>query len=237
VVRPAALAKLSARVVQVGGGRVSAVSDTSWSEGAITYANAPPIGGTLVNMPQSSRDGTIGANVTTNVNADVDGRLTFALTTTAASPASYHTKEDAQPPRLVLVTPCSGAPDGDADGREDPCDCAPSDAQAFAVPVEIGDLHWMGPTTLAWSSQATGAGTGTHYDVLAGDLDEVAVFGARTGDTCVAADTPAVQVTDTSPVPAPDHGSFFLVRAFNACGEARWETASDGRDRATSACP
>jgi len=236
-VRPAALAKLSLRVVQVGGGRVATVADTSWSEGAITYANAPPIGATLVNMPQSSRDGTIGANVTANVNADVDGRLTFALTTTATSQASYHGKDDGEPPRLVLVTPCAGAPDGDGDGREDPCDCAPSDVRVFAAPSEIANLHWPGPTTLAWASQSTVAGTGTLYDVVAGDLHEVSVFGARIGDTCLAHGTPATQLEDTSAEPAPGGGSFFLVRAVNDCGGARWETASDGRDRTIAACP
>jgi hypothetical protein len=127
-VRPAALVKLGLRVVQVGGGRVSAVANTLWTETAITFANAPAIGATLVNLPGSSRDGTIGANVTGSVNGDADGLLSFALTTTATSQLSYHSKEDLQPPRLILVTPCAGAPDADGDGRPDPCDCAPQNS-------------------------------------------------------------------------------------------------------------
>src|SRR4029077_17692713 len=88
--RPAILAKLSLRVADGGGGRVSLVGNTTWSEGTITYATAPAIGTGAAEMPQQSRDGTIAANVTSTVDADPDGLLSFALTTTAAGLASYH---------------------------------------------------------------------------------------------------------------------------------------------------
>src|SRR5262249_5878506 len=123
VPRPYLLAKLSARVLDGGGGRVSLVPDTTWGEGTINYANAPPIGSALLDMPQSSRDGTIGARVTSAVNADADGLLSFALTTNVSNQLSYHSKEDQQPPRLVAVLPCTNAPDGDGDGHTDVCDC------------------------------------------------------------------------------------------------------------------
>ena len=236
-VRPAALAKLSLRVLQMGGGAISTVADTSWAEGTITFSNAPAIGATLVNTPGSSRDGTLSANVTANVNADADGQLTFALTTAASSQASYHSREGGDPPRLVLVTSCAGAPDGDADGRPDPCDCAPQDAQVFAVPAPVGDLRWQDQATLSWATQAATAGPATRYDVMAGDLDEVSVFDARMGDSCVASGTGSTQALDPTPVPVSGHGTFFLARAVNACGVSRWETASDGRDRSTGACP
>ena len=102
-VRPAALAKLSLRVAQMGGGAVSAVSDTSWGEGIITYSNAPAIGPTLINTPGSTRDGTLGANVTASVNADSDGKLTFELTTTATGQGSYLSKEAGDPPVLGRI--------------------------------------------------------------------------------------------------------------------------------------
>src|SRR5262245_57360113 len=54
VPRPYLLAKLSERVLDGGGGRVSLVPDTTWGEGTINYANAPPIGSALLDMPQSS---------------------------------------------------------------------------------------------------------------------------------------------------------------------------------------
>ena len=139
--------------------------------------------------------------------------------------------------RLILVTPCAGAPDADGDGRPDPCDCAPQDTQAFAVPSPIGDLHWRDAATLAFSSQALSAGPGTRYDVMAGDLDEVPLFGTRNGDVCVAAGSAVTQVSDTTSVPAAGHGTFFLARAVNTCGASRWESSSTGRDRPTGACP
>ena len=109
--RPIELAKLSARVSTngVGGGAVRAVENTTWDESSITYDNAPAIGAGLVVMPQATRDGTLGANVTANVIADADRQVSFALTSTAASPATYVSKEGGQPPRLVLVvaTPTS----------------------------------------------------------------------------------------------------------------------------------
>lgn len=104
VTRSILLAKLSLRVDQVGGGMVRRVDDTGWSESGITYATAPALGATLVSLPQSSRDGTIGANVTERARSDPDRVLSFALTTPAAGAGTYHAKEGGQPPRLVLVT-------------------------------------------------------------------------------------------------------------------------------------
>jgi hypothetical protein len=109
---PVLLAKLSLRVTTTGGGggTVSLVSNTQWTEGAITYQNAPATGATLVQMPSSSRDGTIAANVTGPIHEDADAQLSFALATPSAGQVQYHSKEDAQPPRLVLVvgTPATG---------------------------------------------------------------------------------------------------------------------------------
>lgn len=240
--RPVTLAKLSLRVVQGGGGRVSLVNSTAWNESTITYSNAPAIGTALVEMPQSSRDGTIGANVRNAVNADPDGVISFALSTTINGQLTYHSKEDAQPPRLVLVISCNpGAPggftDADADGRRDACDCAPQDASAFAVPHEIQRLGWPAPALLSWDSEAAGSGPGTRYDVMSGDLDEVSSFGTGGADLCLAHEVPALQTADTTPQPAAGKGRFFLVRGENVCGDGRYETATGGRDRQTTVCP
>lgn len=102
--RPVRHAKLSLRIMQSGGGPVSVASDTSWSESAITWSNAPPIdGGMVVNVPQSSRDGTLAADVTTAVNSDADGVVSFVISVPGAAQASYVSKEGGQPPRLVLA--------------------------------------------------------------------------------------------------------------------------------------
>lgn len=231
---PAKLVKLSLRVVQSGGGRVWNVDDTGWGEGSITWNNAPPMGPLTVELPQSSRDGTIGADVTTSVNNDPDGVLSFALTLQPVGPASYRSREGAEPPRLVLVVGCTG-PDGDGDGRQDSCDCAPADGTAFARPREIDNLRWQAATQLAWDSDAAYSGSGTRYDVLRGELAQVALLAGASGDFCMADDHPDTGI-GALPVPSPGAGFFYLVRGDNACGQGRYETASDGRDRLSPAC-
>ncbi len=230
VARPVAAAKLSLRVAEGGGGRVATVADTSWSEGTLTFATAPAIGATLANHPGASRDGTFAALVTGNVNADADGTLSLALTTTATSQASYHSKEDGAAPRLVLAVSCAASPDSDGDGHADPCDCAPQAGSAFAVPSEVANLRWSDASTLEWSAQG-----GTAYEVMSGPLASVGVFSSDPDDRCVAL-VQASSAADITPLPAPGEGRYFLVRGVNACGESRWETSSQGRDRVSEIC-
>lgn len=100
--RPVRSAKLSLRVITQGGGQVTLVSDTTWNEAAISWNTAPAIdGGLVVNVPNTSKDGTIAADATAAVNSDSDGVLTFALSVTGGQTA-YMSKEGGQPPRLVL---------------------------------------------------------------------------------------------------------------------------------------
>jgi hypothetical protein len=214
--RPVALAKLSLRVVQSGGGAVGFVADTAWGEETINWSNAPAIGPQLVAMPQSSRDGTIGAVVTPAVDADADGIVSFALSVPGSSQTTYWSREGGQPPRLVLTVSCPV--DGDGDGRGDACDCAPTDPGAFAVPGEVRGLRFEDGSTLAWDSAAPGAGAETRHDVVSGDLAELLHGGPRPGDVCLADDLADAELADPTPAPAPGEGRFFLVRGDNACG-------------------
>jgi hypothetical protein len=236
VARPVASAKLSLRVENAGGGRVSIAADTSWAEGTITFATAPSNGATLTNHPQASRDGTFAATVTASVNADPDGALTYVLSTTATGLASYPSKEGGAAPRLVLAVSCAASADTDGDGRADPCDCAPADPSALALPDEVVGLRWLDSSTLAWDSQAGLAGSGTVYDVTSGPLSSVGTFSPDPGDLCVGSALPTTSVPDTTPHPLPGQGRYFLARAGSACGTGRWETASDGRERSAT-CP
>ena len=237
--RPALLAKLSLRVSAGGGGNVAPVADASWSESSITYATAPPAGAPIVSLPQSSRDGTIAANVTATVNLDADAQVAFALTTTAASQASYLSAEGGQPPRLVLVIPAACAAGGDADGdlHSDGCDCAPADGGAFAIPPEVASLRFPAPGTITWASAAPVAGSATAYDVLTGDLAEIASNGTGPHDLCMASGLTTTLVADTTPAPPLGRCWFYYVRARNACGVGRYRSGVNGQDRLTSACP
>lgn len=116
---PIQCAKLSLRNNGGGGGVLSLVTDTAWSESTITWNTAPPIdGGVIQSVARSSRDGTFAADVAAAVNADADGLVTFALVSDGGT-QSYISKEGGQTPRLILTLasppppPCPGDADGD----------------------------------------------------------------------------------------------------------------------------
>jgi hypothetical protein len=119
----------------------------------------------------------------------------------------------------------------------DPCDCAPADPSAIAVPDEVAHLAWTNASVLTWDSLAATSGSSTVYDVVSGMLDDVASFWPAASDECVASESASTTVSDTSPQPPPGRGRYFLVRGKNACGAGRLATASNGRDRVGVACP
>ena len=233
----ATLAKLSLRVVNGGGGAVRVVNDNAWNESTITFSNAPQPGALVAEMPISSRDGTIGADVTGVVQTDDDGLVSFAMNAPGTSELVYHSEEGGQPPRLVLSVPCASSPDGDGDATGDICDCAPGDPTLIRVPSEIQGLRWVSSTELAWDSDATNSGTATRYDVMSGTLQDVSFYGTEPQDVCVGDDLAALVAPDTSPSLSPGEGRFFLVRGDNPCGAGRYQTAFDGRDRTSTTCP
>ncbi len=156
ITAPVLLAKLSLRVTttDVGGGTVALVSDTQWTENAVTWNTAPALGLPLVQMPQSSRDGTIAANVTPTVQNDPDRQVAFALTTPAAGLGGYHSKEDGQPPRLVLVVESA------------PTDAAVPTAGAMTLELQRGLPNPFNPaTSLVYTLPTGGRALLTVHDV------------------------------------------------------------------------
>ncbi|MEQ1834339.1 MAG: DNRLRE domain-containing protein, partial [Candidatus Eisenbacteria bacterium] len=111
---PVLYAKLSLRVFGNGGGSARLVSDVTWDESSLTWATAPAIGTTVASVPQASRDGSWGADVTSAWAADADHVLSFALTTPAIGPMTFHSREGNDPPRLVFVVsvPVTDVPPG-----------------------------------------------------------------------------------------------------------------------------
>jgi len=136
---------------------------------------------------------------------------------------------------------CSLAPnpaqtDSDLDGWGDACDCAPSDASAFAIPSEIAGLRFdAGKSGLAWDPGAAGAGNGTVYDVARGDLAELSAE-PRPSDTCLEPGSTDTAAEDPSE-PSPGDGFFYLVRGRNACGAGTYGDGASGVPRAFAACP
>lgn len=109
-------AKLSLLTPPVGtnapGTEVRTVSDNSWSEGSITFANAPTIDGALIDdLPVLSRGTATSFDVTSEVLASWGGPISFALSSSNASPSAkvFLSKEGEGAARLVLTmrAPCA----------------------------------------------------------------------------------------------------------------------------------
>lgn len=135
--------------------------------------------------------------------------------------------------------------DGDADGAGDPCDCAPTDGTAFAVPSSVAGLtvEPMGAVAeLTWEDQAPTAGTATLYDAIEIALSELHSSRSFNAAVCLASDLSAPSVVDNGSDPPAGTGRAYLVRALNVCGEAGFGDSSvqpdprDGLD-ASPPCP
>jgi hypothetical protein len=132
------------------------------------------------------------------------------------------------------LMPSSDQADADGDGVGDPCDCASLDEGAWAAPGEVTGLRWLDTETLLWDSAVPFAGDDTLHDVVRGAAEELPV-GAGAAETCLAADLAEATITDTSR-PDPGLARWYLVRAYNVCGDGGYGETSDGEVRLTSAC-
>jgi subtilisin family serine protease len=128
-------------------------------------------------------------------------------------------------------------PDGDTDGIADACDCAPADHGAFDAPPEADGLRFnTDKTTLTWPSLAFESGSGTLYDVIKGDLDDLRTTGDVAAAACVGSASNAASLSD--PVdPDIDKGVYYVIQARNACGLSGFGAASDGTPRLHATCP
>ena len=110
ITRPVRYAKLSLRSSsdsQIPDREVRLVSGTNWNEATAAGAGPnlvpPPVPGIVRLIPFQSRDGSVTADVTALVNADADGIVALALTSTFAMESPLRSKEDGEPPRLILI--------------------------------------------------------------------------------------------------------------------------------------
>ncbi len=82
---------------------VRSVVSTDWSEGGITYANAPPPGTVVATSGAVARDTWTSVDVTRVVNGD--GAISLALTANGSSAGGYASRETgATTPQLVVET-------------------------------------------------------------------------------------------------------------------------------------
>jgi hypothetical protein len=79
---------------------VRSVTETSWSESSITYADAPAIGAVIASSGPFSGGGYIEVDVTALITGN--GTYTLAVTTPSNTAISYASDESANRPQLVL---------------------------------------------------------------------------------------------------------------------------------------
>ena len=128
-------------------------------------------------------------------------------------------------------------PDGDADGIADACDCAPADGGAYDKPGEVFELGFdPDKATLWWASVAPEAGSGTLYDVIKGDLDDLRATGDIASASCVGSASTAASLSDPLD-PDPDTGVYYLIQSRNACGLSGFGADSNGIARLHASCP
>jgi hypothetical protein len=125
--------------------------------------------------------------------------------------------------------------DSDFDGAGDACDCAPVDPGSFAIPGEITGLRFdVDGVTLSWDSAAPASGADTVHDLMIGSIADLPVADSPTEACVVSGVAGSAAMHALEPAPG---GSYFLVRASNACGTGTWGAASDATPRQSNACP
>ena len=128
-------------------------------------------------------------------------------------------------------------PDGDGDGIANACDCAAVDGGAYDAPPEAAGLGFdADKATLKWASLSREAGTGTVYDVIAGDLDAMRASGTIAAAFCLGSAGTANASSDTQVLPAGT-GRYYLIQARNTCGLSSFGASSNGTPRVHSNCP
>jgi len=128
-------------------------------------------------------------------------------------------------------------PDVDADGVADVCDCAPGNGGAFAPPSEPLALGLSADKkTITWAVADPSGGTGTVYDVIAGDLATLRTTGLFVTAACLGASGVTPQRVDPV-VPPAGSGTFYVIEARNVCGASGFGATSGGVPRAHASCP
>ncbi len=124
--------------------------------------------------------------------------------------------------------------DADQDGRGDVCDCAPASAAAWAVPAAVTGLGCPDKTAIAWDSMAPQAGPIIAYDVIRGELAQLAAGGGS--ESCVRLSVAEASIADGT-TPVAGTGFYYLVRGGNACGKGSYGLRTNGTERSSAACP
>lgn len=112
-------------------------TDTSWTETAITWSNRPPrTTSEFGNVDAVGENAWVEYDVTAYVTGD--GAYSFALATDGNDGLTFSSREDTQPPQLVVTTAIEALPTQDAGQEADPAISAA--AATSAILVGAGDI-------------------------------------------------------------------------------------------------
>lgn len=124
--------------------------------------------------------------------------------------------------------------DLDGDRHGDPCDPAPADGGAFAIPGEVREVMFEPDgTTLTWTSAVESAGALTVHDIV---RDALANLPVGSGGACIGSAISVDSIVDPT-LPAAGQGFWYLVRARNAIDLGSYGQQSDGLERISTTCP
>ncbi|MEU6619756.1 DNRLRE domain-containing protein [Streptomyces litmocidini] len=207
---PVASAKLRIRVTTTGnspsGGTWKSMSDTTWSETAVTWNNKPVIDGApLASVGAVANDQWVEIDVTSVVTGN--GTFGFGGSSTNADGAYYDSRESgADAPQLVITTDTSPAPtptptaDPVLVGAGDIADCGTGGDEATAnlldgisgTVMAIGDTAYPSGTAADYTNcydptwgrfkARTKPATGNHEYYTSGASGYFNYFGASAGD-------------------------------------------------------
>jgi chitodextrinase len=178
------------------GGVVHPTTTSSWSEGSVTWSNAPP--------PASSPSASIGSVstgtwVSVNVGAFVsgDGVVSLRLNSSASNGADYASKEagSSTAPQLIVTTQGSGG--------------GSSDTEAPNPPTNLSATAANGAVDLTWTAATDNVGV-TGYRVFRGG-SAIATIGNVTS------------YTDANVTPNTTYS--YTVRALDAAGNVSADSA------------
>ena len=155
-------AKLNLRTsIDGGSARLMGVSDTAWTEGAITSATAPPIDGAqIAQWPYAGLNITVAIDVTGVTASAGASPFSMALVGVTTSARAFWSSESADPPFVVrTIRTCTA--DLTGDGRTNTADFVVL-ASHFGASTGVG----------AWEGDLTGDGAvnASDFNVLAFDF-------------------------------------------------------------------
>ena len=184
------------------GGALHTTVGTGWSEGSVTWANAPAANaGTIASLGAVNAGTTYTLNVTPAVAGD--GAVSFRLNSTSSDGARYFSKEGSTTQRPTLTVTCAGG------GGDTMKPSAPGNLTAVAASATQVNLGWDASTdnvgvtaymiTRNGSALTTVGGTTTTYSDTTASPNTTYTYSVTATDAAGNVSDPSNSKTVTTP--------------------------------------